>query len=154
MRTSILAMLLLLAPPAHATPGFPAAIQRALGPAQAPPCALCHAGGATGRGTVTTPVGQALRARGLQAGDESSLAAALAALERDRVDSDGDGALDVDELRAGADPNRAADLPAVEYGCALSGPGAGGALPLLLLALALVLVQRRRTTRRRKPARG
>jgi hypothetical protein len=148
MRTSILATLLLLALPAHGTPGFPAAIQRELGTAQAPACALCHAGGVTGRGTVTTPFGQALRARGLGAGDEGSLARALAALELDRIDSDGDGVVDVDELRAGTDPNRAADLPAVEYGCALAGAGAAGALPALILAaLALALRAARRRAR-------
>jgi hypothetical protein len=145
MRTlgPVLALLLGLPVVARATPTFPDAIQRALTAAQAPPCAICHAGGVTGRGTVTTAFGQAIRARGLVANDETSLGKALAQMEADRVDSNGDGVLDVDELRAGEDPNAGAGQVQVAYGCAL---GSRGGLDdvmlegLLVLVLVLVLV--------------
>ena len=136
--------LLLLAMPAQATPNFPGAIQRTLGAAQTPACAICHAGGVTGRGTVTTPFGQAMRARGLVAGDAASLAQALTRMETDKVDSNGDGTPDVDELRAGKDPNLEAGQLQVGYGCALSGGGSDAAWPALAL-LVWFAVRRRRT---------
>lgn len=109
--------------PAHATPNFPGAIQRALSASQSPQCSICHVCGVTGRGTVNTPWGSAMRTRGLQAYDEDSLRAALAAMERDRVDSDGNGVIDVEAVRAGTDPNPAGtcdpgeDESIPKYGC-------------------------------------
>lgn len=146
MRTlGTIATLLLFPLTALATPNFPEAIQRALKATGAPACAICHAGGVTGRGTVTTPFGQAMRDRGLIAGDEGSLSQALTRMETDRVDSNGDGTLDVDELRAGKDPNLEAGQLQVGYGCAVGG-GEGGLAPALVL-LAWLAWRRRRATR-------
>jgi hypothetical protein len=89
---------------ARATPTFPATIESDLGLAAAPPCSLCHVGPTT-RASVGTPFAEALLARGVRGFDEKSLGAALAQLEAEKVDSDGDGAPDIAELRAGTDPN-------------------------------------------------
>lgn len=137
---------------AGATSTFPTVIQTTLTANKAPECSVCHAGGATGVGTVTTKLGAAMRARGLVANDEASLKRALTAMETDKVDSDGDGVIDVDELRVGTDPNTAEGGGAskVVYGCTAAGdaPFAGAAL-LTLLAGALV---RRRRVRQRSPS--
>ena len=152
-----LALLLGLPAAARATPTFPGAIQRALNAAQPPACAICHAGGVTGRGTVTTSFGQAMRARGLVPNDDTSLGKALTQLETDKVDSNGDGVPDVEELRTGKDPNVGAGQVQVAYGCALGGSGHGGRdVPLVLvLVLALVLYETTRTgPLRRRPDSG
>jgi hypothetical protein len=105
LRWTLAAALVLYAQRALATPGFPGGIRTDLGLTYQPACSLCHADGITGRGTVTTPFGAAMRQRGLLAGDAQSLARALAAMDSDKVDSDGDGIPDIQALRAGLDPN-------------------------------------------------
>jgi hypothetical protein len=54
--------------------------------------------------------------------DEASLRAALSADQAEHHDSDADGDSDIDELRAGRDPNDGAgqQLPPPEYGCGAS----------------------------------
>ena len=103
----------LAARPARATPNFPGALEGDLALASPPACSLCHFGGITQKGTVNTPFGRAMRAHGLLAYNETALRAALDQLAQERVDSDGDGTDDIDELQAGTDPNTPA-------------PGAGG----------------------------
>ena len=112
-------LLLVIAAPAFATDTFPATIQTKYGLSDLPPelCALCHTNGITGSGTVNTPIGRALRMRGLTANNAASLNAALDALATDAVDSDNDGVTDVAELMAGTSPNVAN---------AMTGGGAGG----------------------------
>jgi len=150
------AVVALTAASASATPNFPKAVQAKLSLGAEPACTLCHAG-PTQRGTVTTPFGASMRARGLVAYDEASLGRAIDALRGEKRDSDGDGKPDVDELTAGEDPNagagRAGDDAAVvpEYGCAASPPRSrprGTALVALLLSIGLVpLVRRSRRSR-------
>lgn len=132
---------------AGATSTFPTAIQAALTAKKAPDCGVCHAGGTTGRGTVTTKFGAAMMARGLVANDEASLTKALTAMETDKVDSDGDGVIDVDELRVGTDPNVAegSGVSRLVYGCgAAGGAPCETATPLLLLAAAALARRLRR----------
>lgn len=149
----VVAILLTAAPPAAATPTFPARIAAELELANAPQCSLCHEG-ATQKGTVITPFGTSMRSRGLVAYDEASLANALLALEGEGTDSDGDGVGDIEELRQEADPNvgeggEAAIIP--EYGCSagLRGGSAsswgtsGAAFLLSLVALARRISMRR-----------
>ena len=118
------------------TPNFPPAVQTDVGMAQQPNCALCHLGGVGQAGTVTTPFGQSLRARGAVAYDENALKTALAALAAEMKDSDGDGVPDITELKNGTDPNVGnggpADVP--QYGCALV-PRPAPPAPFLLLTL-------------------
>ncbi|MBI2393347.1 MAG: hypothetical protein HYV09_27435 [Deltaproteobacteria bacterium] len=145
------------ASPAGASPAFPDAVRARLGLSYAPPCAICHEGGRGGAGTVTTRFGRAMMDRGLKGGDGASLAAALDAMARDGVDSDHDGASDVDELRRGKDPNGASGVaigaPPIEYGCggatvARATGGGGGWLAALLLAAHFTRRRRRSGTGR------
>ena len=147
IRTLILALFLAAPTAALATPTFPEVIRQTLNASTAPACSVCHAGGETGRGTVTTPFGQAMMARGLSAGDETSLRAALGSMETDKVDSNKNGILDVDELRAGRNPNVDPALPQLGYGCAFIKGAAcrGGAYAWLVLLVVVWAVRRRRS---------
>jgi uncharacterized protein (TIGR03382 family) len=151
MRRLVIALVLLgAAPAALATPNFPGAIRANLGAVASPACAVCHAGGVTGRGTVTTPFGAAMRARGLVAYDETSLTAALAALTQDNVDSNGDGVADVDALKQGLDPNVGGSSgPVPEYGCvgSVAGGTHGAGVYAALAGVVLVALRRRRRAR-------
>lgn len=144
---STLAAALLTASGARATPNFPGAVKDKLGAVAQPECAICHVSGRVGgRGTVNTLFGTAMRARGLVLYDEATLGAALSQMEKDGVDSDGDGTIDVDAIRMGKNPNPPSDVPT--YGClgrvSPAAPGDPG-LPVLavLVLLAAVILRRR-----------
>ena len=148
--------LVLRASPAGAKPQFPDEIDSHLGITKypAPPCRLCHIQGTTGSGTIQTPFGVSMAAHGMS-GDRSSLYPALDALDTDKVDSDGDGVPDIDELKVDTDPNTPADVtlstePPTSYGCGIA-PGAGQPGRALALFAAAALVLR---LRRRPPARS
>jgi len=135
---------------ASASPSYPDALDADLGLPAAPGCQLCHHAAAAPVGPVDTPFGEAMVARGLMGGDDvASLSAALVRMRSDHVDSDGDGAEDLDELSWGGDPNHA-DVPEggpltpVTYGCALSGAPTAWPAGAVLAALALVAAGRRR----------
>jgi len=132
--------------PAQATDNFPPLIASELGLEAAPDCSLCHQG-AEMKGTVVTPFGTKMRSRGLMSYDEGSLKTALRALEGERADSDEDGSSDLDELRAGDDPNLAPGEKPIEpeYGCHVSSPGqpGPGLLGLAFTTLFLIALGRR-----------
>jgi len=94
--------------PARATPNFPPEIHNHLGLSYTPQCAICHANGVTGLGTVTTPFGQSMRAAGLVANDTTSLDNALDTLGAEHVSSVGDCVPDIEKLKEDLDPNVAA----------------------------------------------
>jgi hypothetical protein len=145
---------------ASASPQYPNELRAALGLDYTPKCTLCHSSADGGTaGPADTPFGSSMLARGSrgessQAGDagagdagyiDPTLLAALAAMRRDDVDSDGDGATDLDELSWGSDPNvfdglRVTPVPPPHYGCqmdhASGSKHAGWAVCLGLLALA------------------
>ena len=146
LRRVLLAATVLASGLAHASSSFPPEIRSHLGLSYTPDCSLCHANGQTGFGTVTTPFGTSMRSRGLVAQNLSSLDTALDALAAEQKDSDGDGVGDIDELKAGSDPNVAGggSFPPPTYGCFdVSGqPGSPLALLPVLLALLLLGVRR------------
>lgn len=131
---------------AAASSGYPDAMKADLVLAKAPGCDLCHAAAVDPVGGVDTPFGKSIVAKGLLASDPASLKKALDAMRAAGVDSDGDGAEDLDELSWGGNPN-VADLPEggnsepITYGCAASrvpveGWGAGAAFGLMALVAA------------------
>ena len=116
----------LLPASAQGTQKFPPAIYYYLYPTfkvkpYTPPCSLCHSRGSTGPGTANTPFALSGKARGLLPGNTPSLDTSLAAMDKDEVDSDGDGVPDIQELRDGTDPNTPGDVNLVSE----SGPNAG-----------------------------
>ena len=75
-----------------------------------PPCSLCHLRGSTGAGTADTPFALSMKARGLSTSDNTSVVTALDAMVRDKVDSDGDGTADIQEIENDTDPNSPANV--------------------------------------------
>lgn len=143
-----------LSVPALASPAYPPFIQAQLGLAQAPPCTLCHRDDAGGAGTVVRPFGRTMIGHFQLSGgsNTAALSAALAGDDGEHLDSDNDGIPDIDELRAGSDPNvgvsgveATPDVPLPETGCALR-PGvvSGVDIPSLWVLVGLALGGRRR----------
>ncbi len=136
---------------ARATPGFPGVIASHLGLDFQPPCSVCHAT-ESGGGPMAKPFGLALQQRGMRASDGVSLRGALDSLERDEVDSDGNGVPDVAQLRSGLDPNTGLQLggPEIEYGCfnrvasQRRGTELGGLAFVVVVMAGFVLVRVRR----------
>ncbi len=133
---------------AWADPTYPAEIQSHLGLSYAPPCTLCHSSNAGGLGTVVTPFGKAMRSAGLTT-DIATLDPALDALAKANVDSNGDGIPDIQQLKAGSDPNTGASLKNIEpeqFGCgARIAPrrAASSGKAFVLLGLVLLILSRR-----------
>ena len=151
---------------ARASSPYPEELRAALGLSYTPSCTLCHGAGSGGNGgLVNTPFGKSLVARGLlgatsaelDAGftpdggtPDPTLASALAKMQVDQVDSDGDGALDLDELTWGGDPNtydglKSNPIPSVNYGCAVSHPGSANGLSSAVLGIAFLVLVGART---------
>jgi hypothetical protein len=108
--TSI-ALLVAAAPgQAAASPTYPGDIQADLGLTFAPPCTICHNSLAGGAGSVVQPFGVAMKAQGLVLEDPAALQAALDALDMLKSDSNCDKIADIDELKAGRDPNTGASI--------------------------------------------
>jgi hypothetical protein len=126
---------------ARASSVYPPEIRSHLALSYTPDCSVCHANGQTGFGTVTTPFGTSMRSRGLVAQNLGSLDTALDALAAEGTDSDHDGTGDIDELKAGTDPNAAggSSVPPPSYGCFDVSGQPGSPLALLPVALSLLL---------------
>ena len=155
-RVVLFALLALIPSAARASDGYPEAMQSDLMLAKAPACNVCHDAAVAPVGAADQPFARSAVARGLVQGDPASLASALKKMRADGVDSDGDGAEDLDELSWGGDPNHA-DLPPAgrgepaSYGCSSSG-GLGKSGPELAVALAMLVTWRRRARDRRSVA--
>jgi uncharacterized protein (TIGR03382 family) len=131
---------------ASATPSFPEVVAGHLELSTPPECSLCH-NGTPGTGTVTTPFGTSMRSRGARAYDEAAIHTALDALAAEKKDSDSDGTADIDELKAGGDPNGSAGTVTPEYGCTTAFGSATSGGFLVLPALAWLLRRRRARAR-------
>lgn len=108
--------LLLASPSAHASSGYPGAIATKYSVA-APQCTLCHNNPQGGGGTATQPFAATMIPLGLSGG--SATDKLTAALDANTADTDGDGKTDVDEIKAGEDPNVSGGTPVEppSYGC-------------------------------------
>jgi hypothetical protein len=148
-RLSISALIygLLVSANASAMSTFPGEIQSHLQLSSAPQCTLCH-GSISGGGAIVQPFGNSMLAAGLTMSGGSSLTNALDTLAKNKTDSDGDGAPDIDELKAGANPNP--DKTPPEYGCgAKIAPGSpvGWQVPILTLLAVALFTRRSRSGR-------
>ena len=141
------------APAALASPTFPGEVQNTLGTPCVPPCVICHATSLGGLGTAVRPFGLAVRERGAHAGDTAELRAALELLEAEGVDSNQDGIPDVAELREGRNPNDAAGICGLQYGCATGAPRRHGDAPVAVVVL-IGLWARRRSRATPRSCRG
>lgn len=145
---------------ARATSEFPDAIRAKVGASSAPACAVCHVtGDRGGRGTVSTAFGRAMRERGLVEFDVQSLESALDKMATDKIDSNGNGTTDVDELKAGRDPNStsgdggaAVEIPMPEYGCTQAPVRATNDVASVASSIAMVALAFVGALRRRKSA--
>ena len=147
---------------AAASPSYPGVIQETWGLARAPDCTICHATSSGGTGTVVTFFGRRMQALGVTAGSPSALAQALDFDRAQRVDSDGSGTADYEDLSAGRSPNSgpgpAADTGLrPEHGCATgrgSPPAGDGLVAVTVASVAAVLRRRRRRARGSHPDAG
>lgn len=143
----------LVASTASASATFPATLRTKLALATAPACALCHRSTDAAAGPADTLFGKALVARGLVSRDDGSLERAVDRLRAEGVDSDGDGAQDLDEVTWGRDPNTP-DVPEggvtepPTYGCSCKDAAGRPTSPgsLATIAVALLLAFRRAAT--------
>lgn len=99
--------LMVVSSQALALPEYPALVRQDLGlPPAADDCTLCHTGTTGAQGTATKPFARTLEQFGVTATlDPQILQNAIEEVERCKIDSDGDGVDDADEIRAGTDPN-------------------------------------------------
>jgi hypothetical protein len=146
------------APAASAKKEFPGEIAQHLGAKTNPPCGLCHEYGKTGNATLVTPFAWSMRARGMSNG--GSIIEALDRVAADKVDSDDDGALDVDEIVAGSDPNSPDSTPGhpgtvgdPRLGCSVAGEARGDPLSWLAPVAALLWLGLGARRRERVPRR-
>lgn len=108
--------LLLASPSARASGAYPGTIGTKYS-VTAPQCTLCHNNPAGGGGTATQPFAATMKGLGLAGGGDT--AKLTATLDANTNDTDGDGKSDVDEIKAGEDPNVSGGTPVEppSYGC-------------------------------------
>ena len=145
--------------PASAEEEFPAAIQMAGNMPCGPSCLLCHTAIPGSIQNLKQPFGLAVLRSGVIPRNPGSFVSVIANLRASKSDVDNDGALDVDELVAGTNPNDPAadaDLCGPTYGCGahiVQAPPPTGVGVLWCIAsgvgLAVVISARRRRAARR-----
>lgn len=137
--------------PAAASPAYSTLLAQRLGITTEPGCGVCHAADPSVDHVTLAPFGQALRTRGFT--DSSNLVTAFDQMATEKIDSDGDQAIDTDELSWGGDPNSPNGLqgepaPELRQGFCDIGPAPGAATPAGMataVALGLAVLARRRS---------
>jgi hypothetical protein len=122
MRGAIRALLLVMTLALHASARktYPGGIQDAGNIPCTPTCLLCHTEIPGTLANLRQPFGLTVLGNGIQPGDPSSLHTVVANLREKKVDTDGDGRIDVDELAAGtnpSDPDPNVEICGPTYGC-------------------------------------
>lgn len=117
---SCLALCSVLSSSAHASPFFPTSIQSDLGLNYAPDCLICHNNESGGIGTVKTAFGKNMMARGLVDFSSDSLQTALTLMDQQHVVSAGGCLPDIEELKAGRDPNHPNDAATCDAGAGMT----------------------------------
>jgi len=125
-RLLILAIVTALPAPALAGENFPPTLKMVFDLDREPDCLLCHTVKAGGKGTAETKFGSTLYDRGARGDDRRSLLTALEDAYDDRVDSDGDRVIDVQEVKDESDPNVADRHEPEPSAGGADGDGAGG----------------------------
>ncbi len=138
--------LLLRQSAATASPSFPGVIEKELQLAKAPPCSICHANGALGMGTATTPFGLWMRDHGVSAQDTDSVKQAIQELQAVPPNGDAGGVAFIDALKAGMDPNAVSgkSIESVKYGCSAAPGRRSGAIGMALVFGLIVVATRLR----------
>ncbi len=113
--------MILLLSLAWASPTFPAVVAEELAMPCTPSCILCHETVAGGTGTATQDFALTCMSAGMRVADDASMADALATIEAEGTDTDGDGTPDIEELVLGMNPNPGGEdfcaVPQPQYGC-------------------------------------
>lgn len=146
-------LVLLACANAQASPSFPGELESQLDMPCAPACTVCHRDARGGVGTAVQPFAQSMILGGLVLKKPESIAPALQAVRTNLIDSDNDGATDVDELARGDNPNQEGEgVLCVTYGCAgnvAARAPAEGVAWLCSLVLAVLLGSRVGMSRRK-----
>lgn len=141
---------------ARASSDYPDIVKSKLGLAKVPDCVLCHSDDNGGDGTIVTWFGLSMQDFGVQGKRPDLLDVALDKIQNEDWDSDGDGISDIDELRAGSDPNdgpgRTGGPPRPGRGCAVGPVMDGNAGWSMLLAAFVARTARAWSLRRRDRA--
>jgi hypothetical protein len=144
---------------ASAEPTFPGAIQEAGKIPCTPTCLLCHTEIPGNSKNVNSLFGRTVWTHGAVKGHPESMHAVVERLRAEKVDTDGDGKLDVDELAAGTDPNKVeswAEICAPLYGCGAhlaAAPPASWTAPWWVtvpVVLSMLVAMRRQAARRNR----
>lgn len=112
------ALLLVLPRSALAKPEFVEPLQEATDAPCLPQCNICHSS-VSGGGEPVQPFVESLESVAGEVESEEAIRWAVAQLEQQNIDSDGDGVGDIEEIRQGDDPNYAGDalICQPEVGC-------------------------------------